>query len=113
MEQFRAEGQFYQGPSFATISSTGPNGAIIHYTPEEKSSLKLSNDDIYLLDSGGQYLDGTTDITRTCHFGGAKKPTKFQKEAYTRVLEGVLSLEKAIWPADSEIGGCDLDILAR
>ena len=54
----------------------GPNGAVIHYKPDQESSLKLNNDEIYLLDSGGQYLDGTTDITRTAHFGG-KSPTDF------------------------------------
>ena len=54
----------------------GPNGAVIHYSPKEDNALKLTNNEIYLLDSGGQYLDGTTDITRTTHFGG-KAPTDF------------------------------------
>ena len=76
MEEYRTYGQFYKGPSFDTISSIGPNGAVIHYKPDQEGALKLNNDEIYLLDSGGQYLDGTTDITRTAHFGG-KSPTDF------------------------------------
>jgi Xaa-Pro aminopeptidase len=72
----------------------------------------LNNDEIYLLDSGGQYLDGTTDITRTAHFGG-KEPTAFQKEAYTRVLLGNLELERIVWPKGAKFAGKDFDILAR
>lgn len=102
----------FKGPSFETISSIGPNGAIIHYSPSESDNSKLNRDEIYLLDSGGQYLDGTTDITRTTHFGG-KMPTDFQKEAYTRVLLGVIDLENAVWPKSKGFGGKDFDILAR
>jgi Xaa-Pro aminopeptidase len=109
---FRAMGELFKGPSFETISSIGPNGAIIHYKPEEDDNSKLNNDEIYLLDSGGQYLDGTTDITRTTHFGG-KAPTAFQKEAYTRVLLGVIDLENAVWPKGRGFAGKDFDILAR
>lgn len=78
VEEFRthAGSEIYVGPSFDTISSIGPNGAVIHYKPAKDTALKLNNDEIYLLDSGGQYLDGTTDITRTAHFGG-KEPTAF------------------------------------
>lgn len=114
VESYRAEigGDFYKGPSFDTISSIGPNGAIIHYKPKEDTAAKLNNDEIYLLDSGGQYLDGTTDITRTGHFGG-KPPTDFQKEAYTRVLLGNLDVERVIWPNDHNFAGLDFDTLAR
>jgi Xaa-Pro aminopeptidase len=70
VEELRTFGDFYKGPSFKSISSIGPNGAVIHYKPEKATALKLNNNEIYLLDSGGQYLDGTTDITRTAHFGG-------------------------------------------
>jgi len=112
VEAYRAENELYNGPSFDTISSIGANGAVIHYKPEKESAMKLNNDEIYLLDSGGQYTDGTTDITRTGHFGG-KAPTAFQKEAYTRVLMGVLDLERIVWPGDSTISGADMDILAR
>jgi Xaa-Pro aminopeptidase len=76
MGEYRTHGQLYLGPSFETISSIGPNGAVIHYSPTAETALKLNNDEIYLLDSGGQYYDGTTDITRTSHFGG-KDPTAF------------------------------------
>lgn len=65
MDHFRTEGDLHKGPSFDTISSIGPNGAVIHYKPEKETALKMNNKEIYLLDSGGQYLDGTTDITRT------------------------------------------------
>lgn len=112
VEAYRTENDRYVGPSFDTISSIGSNGAVIHYKPEKDTALKLNNDEIYLLDSGGQYLDGTTDITRTGHFGG-KAPTKFQKECYTRVLMGTLELERIVWPGDSTICGADMDILAR
>lgn len=74
--------------------------------------MKLNNDEIYLLDSGGQYNDGTTDITRSIHFSG-KPPTAFQKEAYTRVLLGVLGLERVVWPKKSSVSGSYLDLLAR
>ena len=77
LDHLRTFGDLHKGPSFQTISSIGPNGAIIHYEPEEATALKLNNNEIYLLDSGGQYLDGTTDITRTTHFGGDKPPTDF------------------------------------
>ena len=112
LDNLRTKGDLHQGPSFDTISSIGANGAVIHYKPEEGTCLKLNNDEIYLLDSGGQYLDGTTDITRCGHFGG-KPPTAFQKEAYTRVLMGTLGLERVVWPAKSGIAGGDMDILAR
>lgn len=88
---FRQEQQHFMGESFNTISSSGPNAAIIHYKPSEKTSSTLSLDNIYLLDSGGQYLDGTTDTTRTVHFGC---PSDYEKEMYTRVLLGNLSLER-------------------
>ena len=112
LDNLRTKGQYHQGPSFDTISSIGANGAVIHYKPEEGTALKLNNNEIYLLDSGGQYLDGTTDITRTEHFGGSE-PTAFQKEAYTRVLLGNLDLERVVWPSESTIAGGDMDILAR
>ena len=114
MDGMRAAGERFRGPSFDTISSIGPNGAVIHYKPEEGKCMPLSNREIYLLDSGGQYLDGTTDITRTTHFGNSEiEPTAFQKEAYTRVLLGNLDLERITWPSNSTIAGGDMDTLAR
>lgn len=76
VEEYRTFGDLYKGPSFDTISSIGANGAVIHYKPTKEEAKPLNNDEIYLLDSGGQYMDGTTDITRTAHFGG-KAPTAF------------------------------------
>jgi Xaa-Pro aminopeptidase len=112
VEEYRTFGEKYVSPSFDTISSIGANGAVIHYKPKVDSAMALNNDEIYLLDSGGQYLDGTTDITRCGHFGG-KAPTPFQKECYTRVLMGTLGLERVVWPNNSDFAGCDFDILAR
>ncbi|XP_021950156.1 xaa-Pro aminopeptidase ApepP isoform X2 [Folsomia candida] len=94
--------------SFSTISATGRNAAIIHYMPTEASSRPLSRDELYLLDSGGLYFDGTTDITRSMHFGN---PTPFQREAYTRVLKGQIALATAKFP-DKTLGN-RLDSFAR
>jgi Xaa-Pro aminopeptidase len=112
VESYRAMSELFRQPSFKTISSIGPNGAVIHYKPNAETALKLNNDEIYLLDSGGQYLDGTTDITRTAHFGG-KEPTAFQREMYTRVLLGNLGIERVVWPESTPLTGGMIDILAR
>lgn len=103
--------EHYVGLSFETISSVGPNGAIIHYNPSKEGSeqdLQITNNAIYLCDSGGQYLDGTTDITRSVHFG---TPTSYEKECFTRVLKGQIMLSTAIFPV--KISGNYLDTLAR
>jgi len=109
----RSQGENFVGLSFQSISSMGPNGAVIHYAPSGDGTARaMNNDEIYLLDSGAQYLDVTTDITRTNHFGG-KPPTAFQKNCYTRVLLGVLGLERVTWPSNGNITGASMDILAR
>jgi len=95
LEEFRRQQEHNVGLSFHTISSIGPNSAVIHYSPTAEKCEKLNADLIYLLDSGGQYLDGTTDVTRTVHY---TKPKNQEKDAYTRVLLGNLDLEKLIWP---------------
>ena len=69
LEEFRKQGALYMGLSFGSISSVGANAAIIHYKPEESTAAEIVTDKIYLLDSGGHYLDGTIDTTRTVHFG--------------------------------------------
>ena len=97
------------GLSFETISGGGPNAAVIHYHPTAKNSSKITKQMIHLVDSGGQYLDGTTDCTRTFHFGD---PSDAEKEAYTRVLLGNLDVERLRWPAGKLTGG-DIDVLAR
>ena len=83
-----------KGPSFKTIAAYGPHGAIIHYKPNAVTNSKIGTDSLFLLDSGAQYLDGTTDVTRTFHFG---QPTPFEKEAYTRVLMGAVDLARGIF----------------
>ena len=108
LEQFRAEGANFRGLSFDTISGSGPNGAIIHYKPEKPSAARITAECVYLCDSGAQYLDGTTDVTRTVHFG---LPTAWERECYTRVLKGNLCLKAAIFPAGTS--GMQLDALAR
>ena len=94
--------------SFPTISAAGPNGAIVHYraTLEHHRLLELGH--LYLVDSGGQYPDGTTDITRTIAVGS---PTSEQRDRYTRVLKGHVDLATAVFPAGTT--GAQLDVLAR
>lgn len=108
LDKFRAEQANYMGPSFETISSSGKHGAIIHYKPTKDTDAQITNDLLYLCDSGGQYLDGTTDVTRTLHFGC---PTEREKECFTRVLKGQLALAAAIFP--ERIKGNCLDSFAR
>lgn len=108
LEAFRAEGNNFRGLSFDTISGSGPNGAIIHYKPEKPSAAFITTDQLYLCDSGAQYLDGTTDVTRTLHFG---IPSAYEKACFSRVLKGNLALERAVFPAGTS--GLQLDVLAR
>lgn len=108
LEGFRRLQKDFRGSSFATISSAGAHGAIIHYKSSSKTDVPITKDSLYLCDSGGHYLDGTTDITRTFHFG---EPTAFQKECYTRVLKGQLQVISAVFP--SKIKGNCLDSLTR
>ncbi|KAG1473561.1 hypothetical protein G6F56_000888 [Rhizopus delemar] len=108
LEQFRAAQEHYVGLSFATISSTGSNGAIIHYKPEKGSCKVIDPHAIYLCDSGGQYLDGTTDVTRTFHFG---TPTAYEKRCFTRVLQGHIAIDQAVFPKGTT--GYLLDPFAR
>ncbi|XP_019376701.1 PREDICTED: xaa-Pro aminopeptidase 2 [Gavialis gangeticus] len=96
VDQLRQKMEHWRGPSFETISASGLNAALAHYSPSNVSSRKLLVDEMYLTDSGGQYLDGTTDITRTVHWGA---PTPFQKEAYTRVLMGNIELSRLVFPS--------------
>ncbi|KAJ3841758.1 putative Xaa-Pro aminopeptidase P [Lentinula raphanica] len=95
LEKFRSELPLFKGLSFDTISSTGPNGAIIHYSPDPKDCAVIKQDQIYLCDSGAQFLDGTTDVTRTWHFG---TPTDEEKRTATRVLQGHIAIDSAIFP---------------
>ncbi|KAF9457926.1 putative Xaa-Pro aminopeptidase P [Collybia nuda] len=96
LEAFRSELDLFKGLSFDTISSTGPNGAIIHYKPDPEDCAIIRKDQVYLCDSGAQFLDGTTDTTRTWHFGN---PTDEEKRAFTRVLQGHICIDTAIFPS--------------
>ena len=108
LEAFRAEGERFVGLSFDTISGFASNGAIVHYRASEATSKRIDDSTLYLLDSGAQYLDGTTDITRTVHLGS---PTAAQREHYTRVLRGHLQLGRVRFPHGTT--GTHLDALAR
>ncbi|CAL4987708.1 unnamed protein product [Urochloa decumbens] len=108
LEGFRSTKEHFRGLSFPTISSVGPNAAVIHYKPEANTCSEMDADKIYLCDSGAQYLDGTTDITRTVHFG---KPSEHEKSCYTAVLKGHIALDIAVFPNGTT--GHSLDILSR
>ncbi|KAM6923381.1 xaa-Pro aminopeptidase 2 [Xenentodon cancila] len=97
-----------RGPSFETISASGPNAALAHYSPTEETNRRLTVDEMYLIDSGGQYLDGTTDITRTVHWG---TPTEMQKEAFTRVLMGNIEISRTVFPSGTR--GVNIEMLGR
>ncbi|ABD45717.1 aminopeptidase P family protein [Neorickettsia sennetsu] len=105
---FRKEQELFFSLSFPTISAFGPHGAIVHYTPSKKSNLQFKPGNLYLVDSGAQYLDGTTDVTRTVAIG---EPTEEQKFHYTIVLKAHIGLAKAVFPAGTT--GRQLDVLAR
>ena len=108
LEQYRRHGQHYQEPSFPTIAGAGSNGAIIHYHATETSNRRLEGGQLFLLDSGGQYLDGTTDVTRTLGIG---KVGAEEQHRYTLVLKGHIALAQAIFPTGTT--GSQLDMLAR
>lgn len=105
---FRAEQDGFQGPSFGSISGYAAHGAIVHYSATPESDVPLKQEGLYLIDSGGQYVDGTTDITRTLALG---TPTDEQKDRFTRVLKGHLALRHARFPKGT--CGPQLDTLAR
>ncbi|WWC67076.1 uncharacterized protein I206_100983 [Kwoniella pini CBS 10737] len=113
LEEFRKENKWFMGLSFETISSTGSNAAIIHYSPLKENSKIIDKNKLYLCDSGGQYLDGTTDVTRTFYFGSDDELSNLEEEkrAFTRVLQGHISLDSIIFPQGTT--GYILDILAR
>lgn len=106
--EFRSQQQNFVGESFDTISGYGPNGAIVHYHVTEKSSLPVKPEGLLLVDSGAQYFDGTTDITRTVAVGPL---TEQMKKDYTMVLKGHIGIATAVYPQGTR--GSQLDILAR
>lgn len=108
LERLRALGELYRGPSFAPIVAYRDHAAIVHYTAEESSCHALAAEDMLLVDSGGQYLDGTTDITRTVALGPA---TAEQRVRFTLVLKGHIQLALVSFPKGTT--GGQLDVLAR
>lgn len=112
LEQFREMQPEYREPSFATIAGSAGNGAIVHYRANEKTSRKIAPGEVLLLDSGGQYPFGTTDITRTTiRSGQGAGATEEFKDRFTRVLKGHIALAQAQFPEGTS--GTQLDILAR
>ena len=96
--------------SFDTISGAGPNGAVVHYRVSEETNRTLAPNSVYLVDSGGQYLDGTTDVTRTVWIGPDAPPAEV-KDRFTRVLKGHIALARAVFPHGTT--GSQLDAFAR
>lgn len=105
----RSEQPQYVMDSFVSISSYGPHGAVVHYSPTPETDTELKTDSLYLLDSGAQYLDGTTDITRTIAL--CDEPSEQMKKDFTRALKGTIGIAKCKFPAG--IRGCLIDAFAR
>jgi Xaa-Pro aminopeptidase len=108
LEDFRRATGVLKEISFPTISGFGPNGAIVHYRVTRKTDRRIAPDGLFLVDSGAQYEDGTTDITRTVAIG---KPTPEMRERFTRVLKGHIAIARAVFPEGTN--GAQLDSFAR
>ncbi|MCL6679699.1 aminopeptidase P family protein [Sphingomonas sp. RG327] len=108
LEALRRENPELRDLSFDSISGAGPNGAIVHYKSSEKTNRKLETGTLYLIDSGGQYVDGTTDITRTVPIG---EPTDEMRDRFTRVLKGHIAVATAVFPKGTR--GTQIDSFAR
>lgn len=108
LRAFRESGEHFRDLSFNTISGAGPNGAIVHYRATPATNRKLEPGTLYLVDSGAQYLDGTTDITRTVAIG---TPSPEMRARFTLVLKGHIALARAVFPKGTT--GSQLDTLAR
>ena len=108
LETFRRESGLLKDVSFPTIAGTGPNGAIVHYRVTRNSNRRIAPGDLLLVDSGAQYEDGTTDVTRTIAVG---EPTAEMRDRFTRVLRGHIAIARAVFPDGAT--GAQLDTLAR
>jgi Xaa-Pro aminopeptidase len=108
LETFRRDTGALKDVSFPTISGTGPNGAIVHYRVTRKSNRRVARGDLLLIDSGAQYEDGTTDVTRTVAVG---EPSLEMRDRFTRVLRGHIAIARALFPDGTT--GAQLDTLAR
>ena len=108
LREFRSQQELFVGESFSTIAGYARNGAVIHYRAQPDTCLKIEPKGLLLIDSGGQYKDGTTDITRTVAVG---KLTKQMREDYTNVLKGHIGIATVVYPEGTR--GSQLDVLAR
>ena len=108
LETFRRETGALKDVSFPTIAGTGPNGAIVHYRVSRKTNRRIAPGDLLLIDSGAQYEDGTTDVTRTIAIG---EPTDEMRDRFTRVLRGHIAIARAVFPDGTT--GAQIDTLAR
>src|ERR1700733_13662510 len=108
LESFRRDTGALKDVSFPTIAGTGPNGAIVHYRVTRKTNRRIASGDLLLIDSGAQYQDGTTDVTRTIAIG---TPTDEMRDRFTRVLRGHIAIARAVFPEGTT--GAQLDTLAR
>ncbi|HVY57213.1 MAG TPA: aminopeptidase P family protein [Xanthobacteraceae bacterium] len=108
LESFRRETGVLKDISFPTISGAGPNGAIVHYRVTRASNRRIAAGELFLIDSGAQYEDGTTDVTRTLAVGA---PTDEMRDRYTRVLKGHIAIARAVFPDGTT--GAQIDTLAR
>lgn len=108
LEAFRRRDNALKDISFETIAGTGPNGAIMHYRVTTQTDSQLQDGHLIVLDSGGQYLDGTTDITRTIAIG---TPTEEARDAFTRVLLGMIAISRLRWPTG--LAGRDIEAIGR
>jgi Xaa-Pro aminopeptidase len=110
LEALRAEGALFRGVSFPSISGAGEHGAIMHYRATPESNRPIKPNEVYLIDSGGQYLDGTTDVTRTI-WTGPDAPPPSLRDQYTRVLKGHIAIATMVFPEN--VAGVRLDAFAR
>jgi Xaa-Pro aminopeptidase len=108
LESFRRDTGVLKDVSFPTIAGAGPDGAIVHYRVTRKSNRRIARGELFLIDSGGQYEDGTTDITRTVAVG---QPSPDMREKFTLVLKGHIAIARAVFPDGTS--GAQLDTLAR
>ncbi|MFC6686605.1 aminopeptidase P family protein [Jhaorihella thermophila] len=108
LEELRRRDDRLMEISFDTIAGTGPNGAVIHYRVTEDSNAVLEDGHLLVLDSGGQYLDGTTDVTRTIAIGA---PGEQERRAFTRVMQGMIAMSRLRWPRG--LAGCHIEAIAR
>jgi Xaa-Pro aminopeptidase len=108
IRELRSQMPHFWDESFSPIVAYGGHGAVVHYSPDQDSNVIIGRDSMLLVDTGAQYLHGTTDITRTLHLGA---PTQQQREDYTLVLRGHIALQQAIFPEGTR--GAQLDALSR